>query len=352
MSAQTLLRADIALPGGGEAVYNASGLQWYRRADQLGSARLISSPGGGALTSIEYTPYGFDAAGSGTGYRSFTGAKQDIDYSHSGGQYDFLMRKYNPIQGRWWTPDPAGLAAVDPSDPQSWNRYAYVDGTPLEATDPLGLIDVDTNPDDPCAYLSRAEGDPSCADLPGYFDDGATIYALLTESGGGGGYGGGGGLPAQAPGNPPEDFVSPNQAAARLRSWWQNLSRLPWLVNWILPVYPAPVVAGVGPAGSIAWDPATRTLCFGAGIGASAGHEVTGGPIAGVTWDGKRASPPQLDKILSGGSVGVGINTPPFGPGGQVAANTAGAVYGPTVGVGGASAAATDSLCVHLPGGH
>ena len=50
------------------------------------------------------------------------------------------MRNLSPIQGRWWTPDPAGLAAVDPSNPQSWNAYAYVNGDPLEETDPLGLF--------------------------------------------------------------------------------------------------------------------------------------------------------------------------------------------------------------------
>ncbi|HEV2460741.1 MAG TPA: hypothetical protein VGS80_20495, partial [Ktedonobacterales bacterium] len=108
--------------------------QWYRHADGLGSARLISSPSGGAITSIEYTPFGFNVAGSGTGYRSFTGAKQDIDYSHTGGQYDFLMREYNPIQGRWWTPDPAGLAAVDPNNPHGRKPHAGRGGGRLIST--------------------------------------------------------------------------------------------------------------------------------------------------------------------------------------------------------------------------
>ncbi len=37
------------------------------------------------------------------------------------------------------TPDPAGLAAVNPANPQTWNAYAYVANQPLTATDPLGL---------------------------------------------------------------------------------------------------------------------------------------------------------------------------------------------------------------------
>ncbi|MGH9481199.1 MAG: RHS repeat domain-containing protein [Terriglobales bacterium] len=183
MGGQTLQRADIPLPGGDEAVYNSSGgFQWYRHADGLGSAPLISSPAGGALSSIVYTPFGFDETGSGTGYRSFTGQKQDTDYSHTGGQYDFLMREYNPIQGRWWTPDPAGLAAVDLANPQSLNRYAYVNGTPLEATDPDGLAEkaVDCF-DDP--YDVECGWGPWI--YPWYFLD-------LGDAGGGGDDGGGG----------------------------------------------------------------------------------------------------------------------------------------------------------------
>lgn len=51
--------------------------------------------------------------------------------------YDAQFREYG-IQGRWPSPDPAGIAAVNPSNPQSWNRYAYVLNNPLKLTDPSG----------------------------------------------------------------------------------------------------------------------------------------------------------------------------------------------------------------------
>jgi RHS repeat-associated protein len=52
--------------------------------------------------------------------------------------YDTPNREYSDM-GRWPSPDPAGLAATDLTDPQSWNRYAYVLNDPLDLVDPLGL---------------------------------------------------------------------------------------------------------------------------------------------------------------------------------------------------------------------
>src|ERR1700722_2419441 len=46
---------------------------------------------------------------------------------------------FDPEAGRWTTTDPARLAAVDSSNPQTWNSYAYVTNNPLSFIDPLGL---------------------------------------------------------------------------------------------------------------------------------------------------------------------------------------------------------------------
>jgi hypothetical protein len=116
MSGQTLLRADVPLPEGGTAVYNSSGLQYYTHADDLGSTRPASTPGHAVYYSAALAPYGETYAPTGStnpSVGSFTGQHQDI----AGGQYDFLARELSANQGRWWTPDPAGLAAVDPVEP-------------------------------------------------------------------------------------------------------------------------------------------------------------------------------------------------------------------------------------------
>ena len=48
------------------------------------------------------------------------------------------------------TPDPY-QAAGGPSDPQSWNQYAYTRGDPVNRYDPGGLDDCDPNdPENPC----------------------------------------------------------------------------------------------------------------------------------------------------------------------------------------------------------
>jgi RHS repeat-associated protein len=135
MNGQALVKAFVPLPGGATAVYTASGLAYYRHPDWLGSSRLASTPTRTKYYDVAYAPYGESYAGSGTTDLSFTGQNQDAVAGH----YDFLFREYNPVHGRWISPDPAGLGAVSIANPQSWNRYGYVLNAPLQMVDPLGL---------------------------------------------------------------------------------------------------------------------------------------------------------------------------------------------------------------------
>jgi RHS repeat-associated protein len=87
------------------------------------------------FSSTAIAPFGEAYAQAGTTDLNFTGQNQDT----VGGVYDFPSRELGAVSGRWPSPDPAGLAAVNPANPQSWNRYAYVQNDPLRLTDPRGL---------------------------------------------------------------------------------------------------------------------------------------------------------------------------------------------------------------------
>jgi RHS repeat-associated protein len=210
MQGQTLAHAEVPLPGGGEAVYDSSGFQYYTHPDNLGSVRLATRSDHSVYTANAYAPYGETYAQTGADNRDFTGQRQDI----TGGQYDFLMRELSAVQGRWWTPDPAGLAAVDPNNPQTWNRYAYVGGNPLMAIDPFGLAACDTaslhrpgqsvnadadaefGPYDPGSSATAAEPESYCLDgveidfalgdmlSGGGFSQGGSVSSLVCPPGG------------------------------------------------------------------------------------------------------------------------------------------------------------------------
>ena len=136
MNGSTFENAYVPLPAGATAVYNSTGLLFYRHPDWQGSARLASTTTQTVYYDVAYGPYGETYAPSGTTYPSFTGMNQDTVSN----LYDFPAREYNGIQGRWPSPDPGGMSVANPMDPQSWNRYGYVRNSPLENADPNGMM--------------------------------------------------------------------------------------------------------------------------------------------------------------------------------------------------------------------
>lgn len=170
MNGQTLSKAYVPLPAGALAVYGSSGLSNYHHMDWLGNFRLGTSPSRTVLYDIAYGPFG-DAYIQTGGIAAFTGPTSDTNAN----LYDFPSREYG-IQGRWPSPDPAGIAAVDPSNPQSWNRYAYVLNNPLTSTDPLGLMCY------PADFAMTSYNNMNCSEIPT-----CPPYADCGGDGGGGG---------------------------------------------------------------------------------------------------------------------------------------------------------------------
>ena len=134
-----LIKETIPLPGGDTAIYNASGLNYIRHTDWLGSSRLGTTWAHAVYSKEAYAPFGEVYNEAGTADRSFTGQDQDVVSGSAGtGVYDFLLRKYDPSAGRWLSPDPMGWAAVDPTTPQTLDRYTYSLNNPLTLVDPNG----------------------------------------------------------------------------------------------------------------------------------------------------------------------------------------------------------------------
>jgi len=71
----------------------------------------------------------------------YTGKERD---GETGLDY-FLARYYSGAHGRFTSPDPL-MASARISDPQTWNRYAYVRNNPINMIDPDGMDPITLNP--------------------------------------------------------------------------------------------------------------------------------------------------------------------------------------------------------------
>jgi RHS repeat-associated protein len=115
----------------------------FDHPDELGSLTTGSDYGGNPLNERLYYPFGEFWTGASTPnlgmHQTFA---QLPDYDAETDQYNTLNRHYTPM-GRWMSPDPGG-AGANPSDPQTWNMYAYVRNNPTTLTDPTGLL-IDFN---------------------------------------------------------------------------------------------------------------------------------------------------------------------------------------------------------------
>jgi RHS repeat-associated protein len=128
---------------------NRAGAGGYVTTDHLGSTRLLTNSAGGVNARYDYEPFGpeigapYDGRTTAQGY---TTAPDEANPKFTGQQRDqettldwFNVRYYSGAQGRFQSPDPAN-AGADPSNPQSWNGYAYVGNNPLSYTDPSGML--------------------------------------------------------------------------------------------------------------------------------------------------------------------------------------------------------------------
>jgi RHS repeat-associated protein len=130
------LTGNVYFNGGLAAEY-FGGTTYFVHQDHLGSTRLVTALNQSIVQNLDYLPFGeLNSADSGITTHEFTGDERDAETDLAHAQF----RQYSSSYARWMTPDPTGLGAVDPTNPQSWNRYVYVFNNPLVLSDPAGLI--------------------------------------------------------------------------------------------------------------------------------------------------------------------------------------------------------------------
>ncbi len=116
---------------------------YYYFQDHLDSARINVEAGqNNACYEADFGPYGDEhpITNTCTPHHKFTGKERDAE----SGLDNFGARYNASTMGRFMTPDPL-LSSGHPSNPQTWNRYAYALNNPLSIIDPTGLYDLVNN---------------------------------------------------------------------------------------------------------------------------------------------------------------------------------------------------------------
>jgi RHS repeat-associated protein len=326
--------------GGTRVSAYANGTTYFSHNDYLGTPRTQTDPTGNTDGSA-YTngPWGEGGSNALPGDLGFTG---DLFDNPDGEVFHTPNRKYSPMQGRWMIPDPAGVAAVDVANPQSWNRYAYVLNNPVSATDPLGLFCVwddgsfDSNDDPQTGNSGDCQNDGGTwfngspdmwADIEGNQLFGssdwsnASDWAAATDA---------------SIINPDGTDIYNSTPSTALdvtgtpQGTVQTFS-VGYSVSGIFPLF-----YGLGLAFTFSRIPSLNLTCMGGGAGASAGHNLSAGPTVVSTTGAK--------DILSGWSVSAGYNSS-FLTGGGGSLNGSGSGAGNTLGIPGLSASLTWSKC-------
>jgi RHS repeat-associated protein len=179
----TAVTRSEAYAGAMHVATYVNGTPYFDNGDWESTFRVRGSASASNLETCTSLPFGEDltcnmSLSSEVSPLHFTGQEHDSE----SGDDRFPFRYYNEVMGRWLTPDPAGLAAVDPTNPQSWNRYAYVLNNPLSNIDPFGLDCVTVNAD---GSTSTAIGDcDEMANNQFYFDGNVNGNQVVVDNDG------------------------------------------------------------------------------------------------------------------------------------------------------------------------
>jgi RHS repeat-associated protein len=159
----------------------------YVLFDLQNSSRVLMNNNGASSAIVvrhDFLPFGEEIAGNlglrslGQGYNAIDTNRQKYaatERDNATGLDHTPWRKYENLAGRWTSPDPYGGSAKL-GDPQTFNRYTYVQNDPVNLIDPSGLYEA-------CVHKGMTN---FLAKLAGYSDDVASKLGHYAGDGKGG----------------------------------------------------------------------------------------------------------------------------------------------------------------------
>ncbi len=124
--------------GSEPVAYYKSGETHFQHQDWMGTERLRTLYNGSVEGEFASLPFGdAQATVSGADTDAYHYAMLDYDYESSTDHAQY--RQYGSTQGQWMSPDPYS-GSYDPSNPQSFDRYAYALNMPVSAAASSGLF--------------------------------------------------------------------------------------------------------------------------------------------------------------------------------------------------------------------
>ena len=131
--------------------------------DPVTKSQRLTDSTGTVTAGIDLDPWGGETS------RTFNGAQLSKKYTtydrNANGRDEAMMRSYHAWFSRFDQPDPYD-GAYDLADPQSLNRYAYVQNDPVNFVDPSGLDDCGTF-ENPCPVVGPTSSAPPWPDYSG-----------------------------------------------------------------------------------------------------------------------------------------------------------------------------------------
>jgi RHS repeat-associated protein len=119
------------------AVRQAGSVYWVHE-DPVTKSKRVTNTSGSIVSTVELDPWGADTQRSSTSDfqpKRFTSYERDAN-----GSDEAMFRRYNRWHSRFDQPDPYD-GSYDQANPQTFNRYAYTQGDPVNLVDPTGLDD-------------------------------------------------------------------------------------------------------------------------------------------------------------------------------------------------------------------